>query len=83
MKTMEMNSPPRGTEKSIVNALLTHSLGTPECGSDAWHGMMGKIRGMLKHNILLNVFKCLKQQQKIRNIVHQDLRYKACTFSLG
>ncbi|VUZ46129.1 unnamed protein product [Hymenolepis diminuta] len=27
------------------------------------------------HDILPNIFKCLKEQQYIRNVVHQDLRY--------
>ncbi|KAM3177963.1 hypothetical protein ACTXT7_003501 [Hymenolepis weldensis] len=56
---MERNWPPRGRERRVVNALLTHSLRTPEfVGRD-------ENRGKSIIDILPKIFKCLKEQQYI------------------
>ncbi|VUZ43505.1 unnamed protein product [Hymenolepis diminuta] len=41
---------------------------------------MDKNRGKSMHDILPNVFKCLKEQQYIGSTVHQDLEYNFHTF---
>ncbi|KAM3179769.1 hypothetical protein ACTXT7_017640, partial [Hymenolepis weldensis] len=41
------------------------------------HGMMDEHPGKSIRNILPNIFKCLKEQQCIRNVLLQHLRYKS------
>ncbi|KAM3180191.1 hypothetical protein ACTXT7_016796 [Hymenolepis weldensis] len=49
--------------------LSAHSLRTPELVRKV-HGMMDKNRGKSIRDILLKAFKCLKEQQHIRNAIH-------------
>ncbi|KAM3171387.1 hypothetical protein ACTXT7_016718 [Hymenolepis weldensis] len=75
----ELNWPPRAREsRSILNALLTHSLtqNTRISEKSAWHGMMDENPGESMHDILPKIFKCLKEQQYTRNVL-QDLCYKS------
>ncbi|KAM3185161.1 hypothetical protein ACTXT7_006906 [Hymenolepis weldensis] len=77
---MEMNWPPRGREnRTIVNALLTLSEHL-SLGESAWHGMMDENRGKSMRDILPKICMCVKEQQYIRNVVHQDLGYKSQIF---
>ncbi|VUZ44749.1 unnamed protein product [Hymenolepis diminuta] len=62
-----MKWPPQGRERSAINALLTHS--TPEFVTRV-HGMMDENPGRSMCNILPKIFKCLKEQQDIRNVIH-------------
>ncbi|VUZ56745.1 unnamed protein product [Hymenolepis diminuta] len=53
--------PPRARENSIVSALPTHSLRTPEFDRGV-HGMMNENPGKPTYEISPKVFKCLKEQ---------------------
>ncbi|KAM3171500.1 hypothetical protein ACTXT7_016503 [Hymenolepis weldensis] len=44
----------------------------------AWHVMMNKNRAKSMRDLLPKIFERLKEQQYIRNVVHQDLGYKSC-----
>ncbi|VDL53331.1 unnamed protein product [Hymenolepis diminuta] len=78
MKTTEMNWLPRGRAKSIVTALLTHSLtrsGHLSLGEE-WMAWGDENRGKSMRDILPNIFEFLKEQQYMENVVHHDLGYK-------
>ncbi|KAM3175804.1 hypothetical protein ACTXT7_007819 [Hymenolepis weldensis] len=55
---MEVNWPPRGREKSIVNAQLIHSerLSLWVCEKSAWDGMIDENHGKSMHDMLPKIF---------------------------
>ncbi|KAM3176140.1 hypothetical protein ACTXT7_007094 [Hymenolepis weldensis] len=47
------------------------------------HDTIDENRGKSMSEILPKILKCLKKQQYVRNVVHQDLGYKSCVLRRG
>ncbi|KAM3179597.1 hypothetical protein ACTXT7_000332 [Hymenolepis weldensis] len=60
-------------EKRALSTLCSLTQNTWVCEKSAWHGLMEENRGKSMHHILSKIFKCLKEQRDIKNVVRQDL----------